>query len=72
MILLSAENLKGQDQSVVQIIRVECPRCNRQFRTVPTVVEHTGSIYCPQCGARMNISEPMPVTVLSRARANAA
>src|SRR5262249_15271816 len=51
---------------LVQIVKVHCPRCGREFRTVPTVIEHAGTVYCPRCGARMNVSEPHPVSVLSQ------
>lgn len=50
---------------MLQIVDVKCPRCLRKFRTVPAVVEHEGSLYCSTCGARMEISSPQPVSVLS-------
>lgn len=57
---------------LVTIITVQCPRCRREFRTVPTVLENSGTVYCPQCGARMNVSDPQPISVLSRSRGAAA
>ncbi|HEY2168813.1 MAG TPA: hypothetical protein VGJ30_04255 [Candidatus Angelobacter sp.] len=41
----------------------------RKFRTVPSVVEHAGWVYCSVCGTRMTISEPKPVSALSKDRA---
>jgi uncharacterized Zn-finger protein len=57
---------------LVQIIEVKCPGCQRKFRTVPTVVEHAGEFYCPICSSRMKVSEPKPVSVLARKKANSA
>jgi uncharacterized Zn finger protein (UPF0148 family) len=51
---------------LVHIVDVECPKCLRRFRTVPSVVEHTGSVHCSVCGTRMSISEPQPVSVLAK------
>jgi hypothetical protein len=61
-----------QDFKLVQIIDVQCPKCLRKFRTVPSVVEHAGWMYCSVCGTRMNISDPRPVTSLSKQGNNAA
>jgi hypothetical protein len=55
-----------QDLQLVQIIDIQCPKCLRKFRTVPSVVEHAGWMYCSVCGTRMNISDPRPVTSLSK------
>lgn len=57
---------------MVQIIDVKCPKCMRKFRTVPAVVEHAGSVYCSVCGARMEVSEPQPVSVLRERRSHTA
>jgi hypothetical protein len=59
-----------QDFQLVQIIDIQCPKCLRKFRTVPSVVEHAGWMYCSVCGTRMNISDPRPVTSLSKAGGN--
>ncbi|HEX7284935.1 MAG TPA: hypothetical protein VF532_02070 [Candidatus Angelobacter sp.] len=55
---------------MVQIIEVRCPQCQRKFRTVPAVVEHAGEFYCPVCTSRMKVSDPQPVSVLARKKAN--
>ena len=59
--------VKSSDQGLhlVHIVDVQCPKCLRKFRTVPSVVEHAGWMYCSVCGSRMNISDPRPVTALS-------
>lgn len=57
---------------LVKIIEVKCPKCRRKFRTVPTVVEHAGEFYCPVCSSRMKVSQPQPVSVLARGKANSA
>lgn len=57
---------------MVHIIDVECPKCMRKFRTVPSVVEHAGSVYCSACGSRMNISAPQPVSVLAHGKSDKA
>ncbi len=54
--------------ALVQIVTVQCPRCNREFRTVPSVLENSGPVYCPRCGARMNVSQPQPLSVLSSSK----
>lgn len=68
MTLLGYKNPKSQEQGLqlVQIIDVQCPKCLRKFKTVPSVVEHAGWVYCSVCGTRMNISDPRPVTTLSK------
>src|SRR5215472_3286773 len=58
-------NSSEQGPQLVRIIDVECPKCLRRFRTVPSVVEHTGAVYCSVCGTSMKISEPKPITALS-------
>ncbi|HEY2499316.1 MAG TPA: hypothetical protein VGK24_19830 [Candidatus Angelobacter sp.] len=65
--LVGYEYLKSLDQGfqLVHIVDVQCPKCLRKFRTVPSVVEHAGWVYCAVCGTRMNISEPKPVSALS-------
>jgi uncharacterized Zn finger protein (UPF0148 family) len=70
--LVGYQNLKSFDQGpqLVHIIDVQCPKCQRKFRTVPSVVEHAGWVYCSVCGTRMTISEPKPVTALSKERVN--
>jgi uncharacterized Zn finger protein (UPF0148 family) len=55
-----------QGPQLVHIIDVQCPKCMRKFRTVPAVVEHSGWVYCSVCGTRMEISDPKPVSVLSK------
>jgi rRNA maturation protein Nop10 len=30
------------------------------------VVDNSGPVYCPQCGSEMNVSDPEPVSILSR------
>ena len=66
--LVGYQHLKSFDQGLqlVQIVDVHCPKCMRKFRTVPSVVEHAGWVYCSVCGTRMNISDPKPVTALSK------
>lgn len=68
MTLLGYKNPKSQKQGLqlVQIIDVQCPKCLRKFKTVPSVVEHAGWVYCSVCGTRMNISDPKPITALSK------
>jgi hypothetical protein len=68
MTLLGYKNPKSQEQGLqlVQIIDIQCPKCLRKFKTVPSVVEHAGWVYCSVCGTRMNISDPRPVTTLSK------
>ncbi len=67
--MLGCENREVlQGYPLVQIIDVTCPRCNRKFRTVPTVIEHSGFVYCSVCGARMEVSEPQPISVLSNGK----
>ncbi|HEV7521455.1 MAG TPA: hypothetical protein VGP89_10180 [Candidatus Angelobacter sp.] len=44
----------------------------RKFKTVPSVVEHAGWVNCSVCGTRMNISDPKPVTSLSKDRSSVA
>jgi|GEM_PF-5658732 hypothetical protein len=68
MTLLGYKNPNSHEQGsqLVQIIDVQCPKCLRKFKTVPSVVEHAGWVYCSVCGTRMNISEPRPVTTLSK------
>jgi uncharacterized Zn finger protein (UPF0148 family) len=61
-----------QGSPLVTIIDVKCPKCLRKFRTVPAVVEHTGAVYCSACGARMEVSTPQPVSVLSTMKLNRA
>ena len=70
MTLLGYWNPKSenQDPPLVHIVDVECPKCLRKFKTVPSVVEHAGWMYCSVCGTRMNISDPRPVTALSKDR----
>lgn len=58
--------------ALVKIVTVQCPGCHREFRTVPSVLENSGTVYCPQCGARMNVSDPEPISVLSRSSGAAA
>lgn len=55
---------------MVKIVDVKCPRCTRKFRTVPSVLEHAGSVYCSVCGTRMEISDPQPVSVLGQTRSH--
>lgn len=57
---------------MVEIIEVKCPKCLRKFRTVPTVVENAGAVYCPACGSQMEVSQPQPVSVLSTKKAHSA
>ena len=66
--MLGYKNSKSHEQGLqlVQIIDVQCPKCLRKFKTVPSVVEHAGWVYCSVCGTRMNISEPRPVSTLSK------
>lgn len=68
MTLLGYKNPKSHEQGLqlVQIIDVQCPKCLRKFKTVPSVVEHAGWVYCSVCGTRMNISDPRPVSALSK------
>lgn len=54
-----------QGARLVQIVDVKCPKCHRKFRTVPSVLEHAGSLRCPVCGTSMAVSEPQPVEVLN-------
>jgi uncharacterized Zn finger protein (UPF0148 family) len=61
-------NTFNQGSQLVHIIDVQCPKCCRKFRTVPSVVEHAGWVYCAVCGTRMTVSEPRPVTALSEDR----
>ena len=68
MIGLSIPNYKIGIESLVQIVKVHCPQCYREFRTVPSVVDHAGAVYCPQCGTRMNVSEPLSISILSESR----
>jgi uncharacterized Zn finger protein (UPF0148 family) len=72
--LIRYQNLKfsGQGPQLVHIIDVQCPKCQRKFRTVPSVVEHAGWVYCSVCGTRMTVSEPKPVSSLSKDRAKTA
>ncbi len=51
---------------MVKVIEVKCPKCSRSFRTVPSVVENARELFCPACGSPMEISEPRPVSVLSK------
>jgi DNA-directed RNA polymerase subunit RPC12/RpoP len=62
--LLSSDykNKTGQEYSLVNIISVKCPNCSRMFRTVPSVLEHSGGMYCPKCGIRMEVSDPEPIS----------
>lgn len=66
--LVGYQYLKSPDQGLqlVHIVEVQCPKCLRKFRTVPSVVEHAGWVNCSVCGTRMNISEPKPVAALSQ------
>jgi hypothetical protein len=66
--LLESQNQKEQGSQLLQIIDVQCPKCQRKFRTVPSVVEHAGWMYCSVCGTRMNISDPRPISSLSGVR----
>jgi uncharacterized Zn finger protein (UPF0148 family) len=70
--LLGYRHCKSFEQGpqLVHIVDVECPKCSRKFRTVPSVVEHAGSVYCSVCGSRMNVSDPKPVSALSEANGN--
>lgn len=61
-------NFSRQGPDLVHIVDVECPKCLRKFRTVPSVVEHAGWVYCSVCGTRMSISAPKPVSILSSER----
>ncbi len=72
MTLLGYSHLKSfkQGLQLVNIVDVQCPKCLRKFRTVPSVVEHAGWMYCSVCGTRMNISDPRPVTALSKEDGN--
>lgn len=65
-------NPKFRVDALVKIVTVQCPRCSREFRTVPTVLENAGTVYCPQCGARMTVSDPQPVSILSKSSSAAA
>jgi uncharacterized Zn-finger protein len=69
--LIGYQHLKSIDQGLqlVHIVDVQCPKCMRKFRTVPSVVEHAGWVNCSVCGTRMIISDPKPVTALSKDRA---
>lgn len=64
----SYPKFQKQGHQLVHIVDVECPKCLRKFKTVPSVVEHAGWMYCSVCGTRMNISDPRPVTALSKER----
>ena len=66
LVLENKEVLQGYP--LVHIIDVTCPGCSRKFRTVPSVIEHSGFVYCSVCGSRMEISEPQPITVLSESK----
>jgi uncharacterized Zn finger protein len=54
-----------QGAPLVQIVDVTCPSCHRKFRTVPSVLEHAGSVRCSACGTPMVVSDPQPVAVLN-------
>ena len=60
----------GRRAPLVQVIDVKCPKCQRSFRTVPSVVENARELRCPACGSPMEISEPKPVSVLSSKKAH--
>jgi uncharacterized Zn finger protein (UPF0148 family) len=64
----SYSKFQKQGPQLVHIVDVECPKCLRKFKTVPSVVEHAGWMYCSVCGTRMNISDPRPVSALSKER----
>lgn len=67
------QNSKVRVDTLVEIVKVQCPRCQRHFRTVPSVVDRSGPVYCPECGAHMKVSDPQPVSSLSpSSKANAA
>ena len=57
---------------MVKVIDVKCPKCQRSFRTVPSVVENAREVRCPACGSLMEISKPQPVSVLSGKKAHGA
>lgn len=59
----------GRGAPLVKVIDVKCPKCQRSFRTVPSVVENARELRCPACGSHMEISEPQPVSVLSTKKA---
>lgn len=46
---------------MIAIVKVKCPRCGREFKTVPAVLEHVGSPTCPVCGVSMVVSQPQPL-----------
>ena len=68
--MVGYQHLKSTSQGfqLVHIVDVQCPKCMRKFRTVPSVVEHAGWVYCSVCGTRMTISKPKPVSALSKDR----